>query len=440
MTRPLTVGGLVIMFAVPAFAQDSIAGMYQSSIDGRIYEVRQRGEQGLDIYSTDGRIMAVMDRNNVKDDFKGRTDTLAVQCPNNAGKIETTDISQDRIRMRVELPNTSLVGDLRGDKTSGCFKIGFVRWQRFDLLRYSGAPPARDTSVGPMREGGGTTATLHQVQFEILDATAQADVLTITLAVTNQGADRPIQTARFGGGGQAAQLIDDTGNTYGVTLITFGNQQWTSDLISGVRTRAVLTFRDMATVGGVIQARTISRLTLRRVDIGSDSGSVEFRNIAIRMAADPPSPDASAPAAAEPTPAAPDASITTSSFSDIRFEVTDAVAQGNVLTVNMVATNGGIDRTINTGRMGGGARAAQVIDDFGNTFGVALITIGNQSWTADLVNGVRTAITLTFRDMPTIAGVLQANQIRRLTFPNVSVGQANGSIEFRNLPIRKTAN
>jgi hypothetical protein len=129
-----------VLVASPVLAQTAVPGYYQSTIDSRIFEVRVRGTLGLDLYDTDGKIQTAMDRKKATEDFKGVTYTLARDCPNNAGKIESTDVTSDRIKMRVEFPNTSMAGDAKGDKTTGCFKFGFVRWQPFVLVRTD--PPA----------------------------------------------------------------------------------------------------------------------------------------------------------------------------------------------------------------------------------------------------------------------------------------------------------
>lgn len=123
-----------------------------------------RGTQGLDLYDADGKLQSALERRKPTDDFKGVTHTLATQCPNNAGNLETTDVSPNRIAMRIELPNTSLAGDLKGDKSAACFKIGFVRWRSFSLVRTS-AP-----GVG----GGGASAGNSAVPASAPGATASA--------------------------------------------------------------------------------------------------------------------------------------------------------------------------------------------------------------------------------------------------------------------------
>ena len=105
------------------------ADVYQSSLDGKMYEVRARGDLGLDLYSND-RLVATMNRKKVGDDFKGDTTVLATQCPQNSGKIETQDVQPNRIRMRVEVPSRII------SNTMACHVLVLSKWQQFDLIKH----------------------------------------------------------------------------------------------------------------------------------------------------------------------------------------------------------------------------------------------------------------------------------------------------------------
>ena len=120
------------------------------------------------------------------------------------------------------------------------------------------------------------------------------------------------------------------------------------------------------------------------------------------------------------------------SHSQVLFQIFDPVAEGAVLTVTLSALNQGLDRPLNVG-------SAQIIDDMGNTYVSNLITIANRQRSAQLLNGVKTNLVLTFREMDTIGGVLQANQIKRLAV-SVTVGKDSENLEFWNIPIRKVQN
>jgi hypothetical protein len=133
--------------------------------------------------------------------------------------------------------------------------------------------------------------------------------------------------------------------------------------------------------------------------------------------------------------------VTIATAKNIRFELASAVATGNIVTVTIFATNEGIDRVLYINPTGccAGWRV-QIIDDLGNTYFGNEYTVGNQRNQSDIVNGVRTRITVRFTNMPTEGGELQAKVIRRLT-SIFSVGQptpdGDSTIEFRLIPIAK---
>jgi hypothetical protein len=140
--------------APPAAAPASPAATFQNSLDGKYYELMPRGDLGLDIYSADGRLVAVMDRKKVGEDYKGKTQVLATQCPDNTGKIETRDVKPDRVRMRVEVAQRTITN------TTSCNVLVLTKWQEFDLVR-SARPSeaAPQTTTAPATDRAPITAT-----------------------------------------------------------------------------------------------------------------------------------------------------------------------------------------------------------------------------------------------------------------------------------------
>ena len=414
--------------AVPVWCQGTTLGVYQSSLDGQRFELRMRGELALDIYSLDGRLLTTIERKKATEDFKGKTQTLATRCPQNSGKIEAKDVAADHIHMRVEIPSPT---------TCNLLSV-FSKWQDFDLVKDAGgatalpAAPSQPSSIATSSgasDGPVTVVSLKQIQFQVTGAVAEGGVLTVTGFIFNQGSDRLVGSY-VPGQGPTIELIDDLGKTHTVTLITIGNQQWRSEVLNGVRTEMVMTFREMETRAGVVEASSIRRLSLKSVIApATQIDVVEFRNIPIRKNVE--SGNASTPPITTPNP--PQA-LPTSTFDSIQFQVTEAVAMANNLAVTITALNQGPDRHF---LLRNDQTFPQLIDDNGLTYTSATVMVGNQQWQADLLNGVKTRILLTFRDMNVKGGVLEANEIKRLTLPAIYVGNDTGKLEFRDIPIRK---
>jgi hypothetical protein len=121
----------------------------------------------------------------------------------------------------------------------------------------------------------------------------------------------------------------------------------------------------------------------------------------------------------------------------MRFQVVGAEAQGSVLTITMSVTNQGIDRELRASFYVACGGAAEIIDDRGNTYNTHMVRIGNRDCSSNLLNGVATTMTLTFQNMATIGGVIEANQIKRLALPNLQIALEGGPLDFMNIPIRK---
>lgn len=150
MTRRMSIVcalGLSIT-AICALAQER----FVSSLDGNRYEIRRRGELGLDLYTADGALAAVMERKKPEGNFKGRTQRLATSCPQNSGKIETTHMLPDRVRMRVETPSMNMNGQ------KACNMLILSDWQTFELVKeqttggVNQSPPSPPTPVAATGE------------------------------------------------------------------------------------------------------------------------------------------------------------------------------------------------------------------------------------------------------------------------------------------------
>jgi hypothetical protein len=156
------------------------------------------------------------------------------------------------------------------------------------------------------------------------------------------------------------------------------------------------------------------------------------RAASLKPAGTPPATGAGASVAASPPSA--DSAV----HSQVRLEVMSATGQGNSLTISLTAFNEGPDRPIIILPAG-----SQIVDDGGNSYRAARVTIGNQESQSELVSGTRTNIVLTFNDLAVAGNFVQANRVARLRL-RVQVGpeqpgQAQGGtdIDFRNIPIRK---
>jgi hypothetical protein len=117
--------------------------------------------------------------------------------------------------------------------------------------------------------------------------------------------------------------------------------------------------------------------------------------------------------------------------SQVRFNMIGASAQGRTLTIALQALNDGADRQVAISR-----DSVQIIDDAGNAYRATRVLIGNQEERSELINGIRTNVSLVFEGV-------QTNAIARLR-AKVRVGaqvqagpDAGEDLEFRNLAVRK---
>jgi hypothetical protein len=137
----------------PSLPMGQTTDAYQSSLDGQTYELRKRGEMGLDIYSSGGTIVAVMDKKKANDNFKGKTQRLASRCPDSSGKIETVAVAPDRIQMRIEVASKSLGGQMV------CNMLFGSAWQEFDLVKQAQSQNVTGHYSGEITQPGGPVGT-----------------------------------------------------------------------------------------------------------------------------------------------------------------------------------------------------------------------------------------------------------------------------------------
>lgn len=130
-------------------------GIYESTADDRKYDIRV-SDTRMDVY-TDGQLSAVLDRKTARDKFKGTTQKLAAQCPDNSGKVEVVSAEADRIRMRIERAAANINGEKK------CHLLFGSDWAEFNLVKAT-APAAlssvASTSPDSAKDPGETIVLL----------------------------------------------------------------------------------------------------------------------------------------------------------------------------------------------------------------------------------------------------------------------------------------
>lgn len=299
----------------------------------------------------------------------------------------------------------------------------------------TGDPSAGQTPV--------VVATAEGIRFDFGSAAADGSAIKVVVYATNQGLDRNIQMPPNNGYGDLVILIDDAGNRYVPAEVMIGNQQNRSDIVNGVRTPITLNFTGLPTMAGKVQSKSIRRLTLtphlRGADNKEQIGKVELQFLPIESGDAPSAPVTTDGSQAGPAPGGASAApVTVASANSIRYEFGSAAVSGNAIKVVIYATNQGMDRAVRMPPHDGYAPQVTLIDDAGNSYVPAEVIIGNQPNTSEVVNGVRTAITLNFTGLPTMGGKVQSKSIRRLTLtPRVreSNQEQTGKVEFQFLPL-----
>lgn len=263
--------GVMIGF-VPLALKSQSLGVFQSTADRQNYEVRERGNTGLDIYNQNGRIVASLDKKKTSDaHFKGHTEVLATNCPSNSGKIEVLEVTSDRIRARVELPS----GNQRV-----CNMLFLNRWENFDLIRQSGSgsPPVPPTP-GPQPPPGPSSTNVvarNGFQYELQSCQREDRRIVCHLSVTNTtGTDDHLSNDY--NGDSMGFYIDQFGNRAVVSLSQLGNVSTNQNplVIPNLKMPIRLVFENTNQ-----QATQLARLTMP-VRNHAGFAQVEFSNVPI---------------------------------------------------------------------------------------------------------------------------------------------------------------
>jgi hypothetical protein len=131
----------------------------------------------------------------------------------------------------------------------------------------------------------------------------------------------------------------------------------------------------------------------------------------------------SKPAASSAPAVPPDAVIRHVSTNQTDFDVTDAIAQGNSVTVNLTVNNNGVDRKLALFR--DQYRCATLYDPEGNKWKASELRIANSTSGRYvmvrelLIHGVPTNVAMRFDGVSTMAGQVSFEKITRLDVPLV---------------------
>jgi len=106
------------------------------------------------------------------------------------------------------------------------------------------------------------------------------------------------------------------------------------------------------------------------------------------------------------------ASIPTQKIQGLAFEFVDAVAENDTLRVTLNVTNGGTDLLEINFAANTQPPPPKLTDDAGNAYVTRDVTIGNNLVSADLLNGARTRMVITFSKLPAVKGVVTMANIR----------------------------
>jgi hypothetical protein len=179
-----------------------------------------------------------------------------------------------------------------------------------------------------------------------------------------------------------------------------------------------------ATAGAAVGVG-VAALSGERVQVPAETRLTFTLAKAVSLQPAPSAPAALAPVVAAPAPAPGVLQ------SQVRFNMIGASAQGRTLTISLQALNDGADRPVAISH-----DAVQIVDDAGNVYRATRVLIGNQEERSELINGIRTNVSLVFEGV-------HANAVARLR-AKVRVGpqvqgapDAGEDLEFRNLAIRK---
>ncbi len=263
---------LVISFLAVSRGFAQSPGTYISTLDNERYTLRVEGEKELVIYTSSNKIAAVLHRKNPTDDYKGETtsDMVASTCPEHIGKIETVRSSEDRIRMRLEVPTKNIQ-----NKTACKMLIG-SSWKPFELvLQGSQAEAGHRTDVRDPETNTGLGA--DKVVFQPSAVASGANELTVSLVAENQGDDRFLTIGgrpynygwchleKNGPGIRLTVADGDDGitNKYeAASLMIGGRETGQAKFNTGDRIQVKIIFKGLKSSGGVLKANEIQRLDI----------------------------------------------------------------------------------------------------------------------------------------------------------------------------------
>lgn len=292
--RTLCYSVAILLMSWPVAGQS--LGKFQSTTDNQQYELRRRGETGLDVYTLDGQLIAALNRKAVTEQFKGTTQVLAAKCPNRKGKIETVWTSDNRFQMRVETPQKSAL-----TSQMSCNMLVLARWEQFDLVKVSSSGAgsrvldgSETTPPAVPSAGAKLDDSYSGVTFHVDQAVGEGKTLIVVLTAVNTGLDRALGVGARANGwgcrlyknGPGVEIVDESANKFAPAAITVSNQESLSELLNGLATRVSLRFDNLPTMAGTLAAKRIVRLQVgvqvgEGAGRGAPCGTLEFRNIPI---------------------------------------------------------------------------------------------------------------------------------------------------------------
>lgn len=114
--------------------------------------------------------------------------------------------------------------------------------------------------------------------FDLQGCKLSGQTVTCSLVITNKGVDGKLTIINWGGSTSVARIFTDSGDEYRSQVVQLGNkrqnaQDVENELVSGIPTKASLTFENVSTKG--------SMLTLLEIVCRSERGNfrAQFRNI-----------------------------------------------------------------------------------------------------------------------------------------------------------------
>lgn len=361
----LTLAAGFLLLSAQVYSQT--LGTFQSTLDNRTYEVRQRGQTGLDIYADDGTIAATLDKKKPTDTvFKGQTQRLATNCPSNSGKVEVLQITFDRIRARVEIPSKGIGNQM------ACNMMFLNHWQSFDLIKQGTGTAQPASPAGPVsgRTGGigggsdpasqepATRLERNGFRYELEGCRKEDQRIVCHLNVTNISGNDDNLTSNYG---KAVFFIDQFGNRIQASVAEIGNGNLATGplVIPNLRMPVRIVFENTNP-----QITTLVRLSL---PMFSKAGwtDVQFSNVPVT------NPDANGGGEHKQS-GSPIETGRSLMRGDLRYELQTCRRESQKLICEVQITNSAMDHRINWY-----PNQTYVIDQLGNRLQATDIKLGN---------------------------------------------------------------